>query len=208
MNPIIFLDIDGVLNNDIFFKDRYLMIKSGEWEKICPPMEDKEYWEKYCEERGVPYDIFATKKKTYVREGFYYPYHHEVQEFDPKCIKVLNDFIEKVGADIVISSSWRFSGLEWLKTLFKLVGIKGNVIDITPRIYKEPDEDFDERGCEIQEWISRNKCEAPYVIFDDDSDMTEFQKEHTFVRTNNTYGLTQKDTERAEELLKKQTNNN
>ena len=202
MEPIVFLDIDGVLNNEAFYKDRYLNKKAGQCPPF-PPMTDEDFWKDYCEHRGVPVETFYTKHKGWYGPE-YYPFYHEIQEFDPKCVDILNKFTDKAGAKIVVSSSWRASGLDWMRTIFKLVDIKAEVIGVTPRIYKESDDDKDERGCEIEAWLNEHNPDAPYVIFDDDNDMTEFQIEHTFIKVDFMVGLTEKDTAKAEELLAKQ----
>ena len=43
--------------------------------------------------------------------------HH--QSFYPPAKKFLNDLIILSDADIVVSSTWRHSGLEWLKKVWK-----------------------------------------------------------------------------------------
>jgi hypothetical protein len=76
---IIFLDIDGVLNNV------------------------------YCESR----DKFGCT-------------------FHSNFVDNLRSIIDKTGAKIVISSSWRTDGLDIMKDLWKYRDLPGEVIDVTP----------------------------------------------------------------------------
>ncbi len=139
-----------------------------------------------------------------------YPFY----EFDPRAVERLNRIIKETEAKIVVSSSWR-SGetVESLQKLLGLVGIKGDVIGMTPHLWcQKPYEDMDgyriPRGCEIDWWLDNHgdfqrinwsqdeqlKCENKaivknYIILDDDSDMLYGQREH-FIRTSNNHGLT------------------
>lgn len=202
MNPIVFLDIDGVLNHENYYEDRYNKIKSGEWAKVRPPISDTEYWKALCEKRGVLYETFMTKHKSYTGDSYYHPFYEELGDIDQNSVEILNKFTEEVDAKIVVSSSWRFSGLEWMQTILKLAGVKAEVIGITPSIRKE--KYGDERGCEIKEWTVRNSFDGQFVIFDDDADMLPEQKENNFVQTDQWCGLTEADIAKAKELLVKQ----
>ena len=111
-----------------------------------------------------------------------------------------------IKAKIVISSTWRFSGLEILKEMWDKRGLPGEVIDITPDLNNL------KRGDEIQHWLDNNKV-INYVIVDDDNDMLDIQK-NNFVQTSGNYdhldcvyigyGLTRKCSERIVEILNKQ----
>lgn len=126
--------------------------------------------------------------------------------------------IEQTGAKIVISSTWRMSGLKVMQEMWKHRGLAGDVIDITPDCAQLVNygtfEYYDavERGHEIQEWLDKHPQVKTYVIIDDDSDMLEVQK-NNFVQTANNqghpdcidigYGLTRKCAERVVEILNK-----
>lgn len=113
--------------------------------------------------------------------------------FDERCVRWLTLIIKKTDCKIVISSTWRFSGLQIMKDLWKDRNLPGEIIDITPttqneeliNLYAEPSAD---RGYEIQEWLDNNKYDS-YCIVDDDSDMLGHQN---FVQTNPKIGLTSK----------------
>ena len=114
------------------------------------------------------------------------------QTFYPPCKKLINKLIEETGANVVISSTWRSSGLEWMRRVWQEEGMSGEIIDITPRFYHEK---FSvPRGIEIKEWLSSKGFEKinwseeeqqkyieksgieNYIIIDDDSDMLYNQR--------------------------------
>jgi len=123
--------------------------------------------------------------------------------------------VEQTGAKIVISSSWRITGLQDMKNMWKRRNLPGEVIDITPTeidvVERKICEFYDDvkRGHEIQLWIDDNDVKN-YVILDDDSDMLPSQL-NNFVRTSNNkthedcvdigYGLTRICSEKAVEIL-------
>lgn len=162
---VIFLDIDGVLNTESYVTH---------------------FWE-YCRLHDM--------KRPQARKEFNELLRDEYGNlFDPLAVSWLKYVIEQSGVtDIVISSSWRLSGLQFMQDLWKHRGLCGNVIDITA--YKAKNElprdlpfaERFERGNEIQEWIDKHNVDS-YVIFDDDNDMLPEQLPH-FVQTNSVYGI-------------------
>ena len=127
----------------------------------------------------------------------------------------LKRIIEETGAKIVISSTWRMSGLKVMQEMWKNRNLAGEVIDITTNeievVKRGICEFYDlvDRGHEIQIWIDDNHIEN-YCILDDDNDMLPSQK-NNFVRTANNsnhpdyidigYGLTTICTEKAIQIL-------
>ena len=127
--------------------------------------------------------------------------------------------IEQTGAKIVISSTWRYSGLKVMQEMWDSRGLAGEVIDITPNevdvVKRGTCEFYDlvERGHEIQQWIDDNSDIESYVIIDDDNDMLNSQKDNFVLTVNNRdhddcvdrmgYGLTRKCAEKAIEILNK-----
>lgn len=123
--------------------------------------------------------------------------------------------IEETGAKIVISSTWRMSGLKVMQEMWKKRNLPGEVIGITPDLAEAKTyfslEYYDavERGHEIQKYIDDNNIKY-YCIIDDDNDMLESQR-NNFVRTANNidhsdcvdigYGLTRKCAEQVIEIL-------
>jgi hypothetical protein len=115
------------------------------------------------------------------------------QLFDPRCVQWLEYIIAKTGAKIVISSTWRMSGLQIMQELWKHRNLPGEVIDVTGRGGVDPEiiERFydpgADRGYEIQQWIEDHSDINSYVILDDDSDMCPGQH---FVKCDSKYGIT------------------
>lgn len=158
---IIFLDIDGVLNHEAFYKERF----------------EKRY------EKGV--------------------IEHPYSEIDPKSINNLNQLIKDTGAEVVISSTWRHSGIDYCKDALEFHGFIGKIIDMTPDLRS----DNCLRGNEILKWIKDNeKLVGPYynfteyVILDDDSDMLYWQR-NNFLLIDRFVGLTMGDVFRAKRIL-------
>lgn len=141
---VIFLDIDGVLNCQLFYTNRPI------------------------EKRGT------------------YP----LSEICTERISWLNELCSSIGAKVVISSTWRHSGLDYCRNVLKECGASFEIIDITPTINNGV------RGVEILQWIKDNEelvglyyKYKDYVIIDDDSDMLLWQYNH-FFQTDNFSGLT------------------
>ena len=166
---IIFLDVDGVLNNQLWYRSQEF--RQGQ------------------------------SKEQY-----------DLSQFDPRCVELLNSLIADTKAKIVVSSSWRIGRtVDELKDLFEKVGIVGDVIDKTPKLYFSAD-GYDRsvpRGCEIKAWLENNKSilgskmsKVNYVILDDDSDMLYWQREH-FVQTDPYMGITPTVIFKAKSILHK-----
>lgn len=158
---IIFLDIDGVLNHEAFYKERY--------------------------------------EKRYDEGAIAHPY----SEIDPKCVENLNTLCKESGAKVVISSTWRHSGLDYCKDVLEFHGFNGEIIDITPHSRCN----MSLRGNEILQWIRDNHKLVgdyynftEYVILDDDSDMLYWQR-NNFLLIDRFVGLTMGDVFRAKKIL-------
>lgn len=116
----------------------------------------------------------------------------------------LRHIINETSANIVISSTWRASGLNEMQAMWKHRDLPGAVIGITP--YRN-----EIRGCEIRQYINENNI-SKYVIIDDDNDMLKSQRKY-FVRTSGNsdhpdcvdigYGLTKICAEKAINILNK-----
>jgi hypothetical protein len=126
----------------------------------------------------------------------------------------LRKIIDKTGAKIVISSTWRYSGLEVMQEMWVKRDLPGDVIDITPS-HRDMNRNLPfmerlERGSEIQTWLDDHPEVTTYVILDDDTDMLETQLNNFIKTSENTnhsdyidhgYGLTKECTQKAIEIL-------
>ena len=121
------------------------------------------------------------------------------QQFYPPSKILLNKLIDETGAKIVISSTWRMSGLDRMKKIWKSEEMSGEVIGVTPSFSNLAVGDLRlgmPRGLEIdywlkekgfgninwsedyqQEYIDKSGIEN-YIIIDDDSDMLYKQRKH------------------------------
>lgn len=136
--------------------------------------------------------------------------------FHDHLVDNLGLIIKETRAKIVISSTWRFSGLERMKQMWQFRNLPGEVIDITPDCHDLVNEgrfdDFShvDRGHEIDYWLERRTDIESYVIIDDDNDFLAEQRD-SFVRTANNinhpdcidigWGLTKECARRAISIL-------
>jgi hypothetical protein len=158
---IIFLDFDGVLNHEKFYKERF---------------------EKRYEEGAMSYPL---------------------SEIDREAVENLNFLCKETDAKIVISSTWRHSGLDYCKDALERSGFIGEIIDITPDLRSNNCL----RGNEILKWIKDNKDKVgpyynftEYVILDDDSDMLYWQR-NNFILIDRFVGLTMGNVYQAKKIL-------
>jgi hypothetical protein len=117
------------------------------------------------------------------------PVHVRFDNFDEKAIKILNSILEQTGAEIVVSSDWRFhANLEELGDYYESQGISKRPIstthrteDINPQLWKvlrfRADLEM-ERSIEIQDWILRNPEVTHWVAIDDLDMSVDFLSEH------------------------------
>lgn len=98
---------------------------------------------------------------------------------DRGLIARLNRLIERTGAKVVISSSWRCfaraqepkTPVRWLQKLLDSRGFKGEVIGSTPELPSPR-----VRGDEIQSWLTRDGGDVrSFVILDDETDMAHLK---------------------------------
>jgi hypothetical protein len=167
---VIFLDIDGVMNSQVFYKERH----KRRWRKPIT------WW---YELRRIVRKLFGIKPKAISLANykipdshytFAYQYDRLVQETCKDKWKWLSEWCNETGTKICISSTWKhhFGDKEYrLKSDYwedalRLLGFnKGTFVGITPN---EPSR---VRGEEIKAWLDKHPEVTDYAILDDDSDM-------------------------------------
>ena len=114
---------------------------------------------------------------------------------DPSCVRELNRITKMTNSEIVISSTWRFQGLQQCIDNLRTWGVVGDVIDCTPRLI-----DIEAtRGQEIHQYLKDKRNVSRFVILDDDDDMDDL-REH-LVKCDTMVGLTQEIAELAIQKL-------
>lgn len=115
--------------------------------------------------------------------------------FDPRAVANLEFICFNTNAKVVISSTWRLSGLSVMQNMFKDRNINVDVIDVTP-CHNDRN-----RGEEIKSWLDNNIVSS-YVILDDDTDMLKEQYDN-FIKIDDEFGLTHNDATNAINILNK-----
>jgi HAD domain in Swiss Army Knife RNA repair proteins len=119
-------------------------------------------------------------------------------DLDPACIQVLNEIVTRGGADVVVSSTWRYSKtVAELQEMLAAQGFTGCVLDKTPT--GPPGAD---RGQEIAAWLAEHAV-GGYVIVDDHVDVGELRTH--LVQTQSAHGLQPADGARAIAMLMRHT---
>ena len=110
------------------------------------------------------------------------PVEYRFDNFDVKAVKILNDILDKTGAEIVVSSDWRYHAtLEELGEYYtskgiikKPIGVTDMFKDIFPKEwgYLRFRADIElERSMEIRHWLE-NHPEVTHWVAVDDLDMS------------------------------------
>lgn len=117
------------------------------------------------------------------------PVHIRFDNFDKKAITILNEILQETGAEIVVSSDWRFyATLEELGGYYESQGIIKKPIattdmfkDIFPREWAALRFRADlelERSMEIQHWLDNHPEVTHWVAVDDLNMSVEFLSNH------------------------------
>lgn len=156
---VVFLDIDGVLN-------------------------DQEHLSKLTGRRDLPQD---EGEREYVRLHPSDDKDRVLWHYRMICsmrVALLQRLIDSTRSVIVISSSWRlFHPLDELRMMLKCHGLISEVIDVTPSlrwIYGVHGEIVraSQRGDEIRTWLEQHQEVTSFVVLDDDDDMLGVEKNH------------------------------
>lgn len=109
---------------------------------------------------------------------------------EPACVAVLNEIAARGQADVVVSSTWRYSRtVAELQAALDAAGFTGRVVGKTPT-----DLAGAERGDEIAAWLAEHAVDG-YVIIDDHVDMGDLDPH--LVLTHPARGLQPEDAPRA-----------
>lgn len=122
--------------------------------------------------------------------------------FDPNCVKNLKDIIDQTGAEIVVTSTWKYmmSYHDFTK-MWEERGLPGFVTDVTPTLSQRSI-----RGDEIDAWIEECRSDCQYVIIDDlGADNFHSHQIPRLLVVNPYWGLDEETAERAIELLNSNT---
>jgi len=112
------------------------------------------------------------------------PVEYRFDNFDEKAIKVLNSILEETGAEIIVSSDWRFhANLEELGDYYESQGIIKRPVDVTEKFHYTNwleegfiPENFDwnihedleqQRHFEIKRWLRDHPEVTHWVAIDD-----------------------------------------
>ena len=187
---VIFLDIDGVMNSELFYKKRHA--------KRWLHFDTYYYWVKSKVEyvlNGFEYKSIslANYKIPEKHKQFKYLFNRLKKETDPIKWKWLIQLTEETQLRICISSVWKNhfkTDLDWKFALMLLGFDEQTYCGRTPNFHVSGDDFHEkaERGHQIKKWIECNPVED-YVIIDDDSDMLSEQLSH-FFHCDNYIGLT------------------
>ena len=118
---------------------------------------------------------------------------------DPKAVVLVDEIIERGGAHVVVSSSWRIHWELWqIAGMFKKRGSKTSADRFIDRTPNDRTGD-DVRGHEIQRWLDQHPEVEAFVILDDDSDMAHLTPK--LVQTSWGRGIEREHVERAVAML-------
>ena len=184
---VIFLDIDGVMNSTVLYKDRY----KKRWRKpITWWYAIKRLFRKLfgIQPKGISLADYKTPDSHYT---FEWQFNRLVEETCPQKWKWLSEWCNETDTKICISSTWKHhfgvkgyvsTPEKWEDALVKLGFKEGTYVGITG-------DRRTLRGDEIKDWLDKHPEVEDYAILDDDSDMLpeQFIKFH---HTDPWFGLT------------------
>ena len=175
---VIFLDIDGVMNSNVFYEQRH----KRRWRKpITWWYELKRLTRKLfrIKSKGISLADHKAPKNSFT---FNYQLERLLEETCPQKWKWLSEWCNENDIKICISSVWKnhfntknyvIVPERWGYALTELGFKDGTFVGITGDRRKL-------RGQEIQEWLDQHPEVEDYAILDDDSDMLpeQFAKFH------------------------------
>jgi hypothetical protein len=200
---VIFLDIDGVMNSTVLYKDRY----KKRWRKpITWWYAIKRLFRKLfgIQPKGISLADYKTPDSHYT---FEWQFNRLVEETCPQKWKWLSEWCNETDTKICISSTWKHhfgvkgyvsTPEKWEDALVKLGFKEGTYVGITG-------DRRTLRGDEIKDWLDKHPEVEDYAILDDDSDMLpeQFMKFH---HTDPWFGLNPNHLYRIERQFENKSN--
>ncbi len=112
---------------------------------------------------------------------------------DKKCVRRLSDLCLEFDIDVVISSSWRYSGVEYCTQYLREAGLDERV-----KVVGTTEEDFHSRQEQIYNYLKKHLDFTGFVVIDD-IDMTQLARYQ--VVTDIWEGLTEEKILEAKKIL-------
>lgn len=115
---------------------------------------------------------------------------------DPESLANLDQLVEMYDMDVIISSSWRYNGLDYCQKYLAKSGMKNSdhVIATTQK------EDYLDRRLEIVQYLKEHPVYSGFLVLDDMA-MPEFRRSD--IHTDPTVGFDEKKLDQAEKVLKR-----
>lgn len=121
--------------------------------------------------------------------------------FDKEAVDNLRHIIDATQADVVITSTWKYKGLDAMHRLWTLRDMPGILLGVTPETMTN---DYCSRGMEILKWLTQNapddETQYSYVIIDDSPFFLPEQLPY-LIKTTSDVGLKQEDAAKAIDIL-------
>ena len=119
--------------------------------------------------------------------------------FDPTCLENLRVLVERTGADLILSSSWRFD--DDALGAAPLINLEARLAEKGMRLAGRTGCTLAWRDDEINAWLQEHPDVESYVILDDVNDNFRGDNLRRWVATNEGIGLTSEDVQKAEKIL-------
>lgn len=121
--------------------------------------------------------------------------HHT--HLDPEAIRLVNLLVDKTGAEVILSSTWRNRySIDEMNSMLAMRGATFKITGITPIFFS-----FRGRGGEIKDFLDDLGEEVSFVILDDVNQFHHYDFEKEFIQTTEEDGLTMAHVERAIKVL-------
>lgn len=125
--------------------------------------------------------------------------HHT--HLDPKALFLMNELVDRSGAEVVLSSTWRgMYSPEEMTEMMQKRGATFRIVASTPILFGKVNSSRIPRAKEIKAYLKALQSQPEsFVILDDHDDM--FDLKTKLIQTNDKIGLTQEDIENSIKIL-------